>query len=102
MKYHAVYEAWAFCPTDRSAKTDAEIKSMIQSTTDIGSLRDWEHITLSLGAYLDDRVLFVLGKLLGPPDIKIVKEDGQRIVDALTLETAPLRTNMVLRTSMVL
>lgn len=84
-----------FC-TDSSDMTSAEIASAATSVADIRSLRDWERCILHPGGYVDDRSVFLPGELLGLPDVQIVKEDGQRLVDANLPDTASLGADMVL------
>lgn len=93
---YAACKGETFYPIDVPHKTDAEIKELIQSAAGIGSQHDWELIILLAGAYMDDEAVYILGKLLGLPDIQIVQEDitGQCLVDAR--EPLPLRANMVL------
>ncbi|CAN0434541.1 unnamed protein product, partial [Pylaiella littoralis] len=84
-----------FC-TDSSVMTSAEIVSAATSVADISSLHEWKRCILHLGGYVDNRSVFVLGELLGLPDIQIVKENGQRLVDANLPGTASLGADRVL------
>lgn len=77
--------------------TSAEIAIAATSVADIRSLRDWERCILHPGGYVDDRSVFLHSENCSVlPDVQIVKEDGQRLVDANIPDTASLGADMVL------
>lgn len=78
------------------AKTEEEVNELLCSSGEITCHSEWELTILLVNGYFDVSGVCVLGELMGLPDTQVVQEYATGLVNVLSAESPPPKSNLVM------